>query len=1187
MKKTLALILGLSSLMATALHAETLSVMFGGSRAATYGGVAVSPDPTQDNSNSTDPIVTVTGLDIDGIGTNDDSVVVAFSVENSTENARLLSGGYRYDPGDLLTFNISSASISLGNGETTTHQIDITGFTSVGNNTGATKATVTSTDPGFTVQTNASNTISLTNDLPAVSNFTLENTSTANGRAREIVAAFNIGPYIPVAPASSNNTYECIENTVLTEDAPGVLANDTDVNGDPLSAILVTSPSNGVLTAFAADGSFVYQPNADFTGTDSFTYQATDGGLTGNVATVTINVVDTPVTFPFIFQNNMVLQRNEPIPVWGWGKIGDTVTVSLSSGQTDTAIVDALGRWEVTLEAMTATNGPLTLTVNAPGSSASFTNLAVGDVWFFAGQSNAGWALAFTDGATAELATANYPNFRLVRTPRLKLNAPTDDPIDYTKTQDWDKETDAYKDKAGKWFVCSPATAGYFGATFYYAGKEIHLNTGVPVGIIQSAFAGTPVEAWANSPLPLAHAPGADPASAQQLYNAMVYPFTRSPITGAGWYQGERNHGDPGHIYADKLSIMINDWRTAWNKPDLPFYYLQIPPVLEWNTEEDADPQLPFFWEAQTHVMDLTSNAYMVVVSDTTDGTLHPKNKAPGGQRMGTRILKNTYGFSHLQDSGPIFDHAVIEDDQMRLHFNEVGGGLAINTSIGYNLNGDDHIHSSTNGVPDSGEDLNTNGILDPGEDVDGDGILDLAESDINFTHLTWFELLDSDGNYTNATAVIDGDTVVLSAPSVTDPIGFRYASSRFAQGNLMNVEGLPLRLTRYSPPIAHGENYKIHEGTSLYVEPKGILDNDVIGSDLLPFQSPIIIIEPSNGTLMVHANGSLIYEPNTGFSGSDSFTYAVSDGEKTGTEATVNIEVYAAGSANGQINRDVWTKIEGARVGDLTSSSNYPHSPNLRGFINALDAPQNWAENYGQRIYGYLHPPTNGNYMFFISSSARSDFRLSTDESPSNVVTICASNESQPGEWTAADSPVTLVGGQRYFLEIRHKEKVAADHVQVAWDLAQPGMGITNIIDGTYLSGIPFAAPATGNYADWSSWHDVSGDEFLLDFAFNLEPSQNSGLIMTPTSGTTGLPYWELPEVGGGARVEYLRRKNAPGTTYTVQFSDNLMSNWVSSSSIETVSSINGTWERVTVEDDVNIANATNRFGRVIVIQD
>ena len=107
-----------------------------------------------------------------------------------------------------------------------------------------------------------------------------------------------------------------------------------------------------------------------------------------------------------------------------------------------------------------------------------------------------------------------------------------------------------------------------------------------------------------------------------------------------------------------------------------------------------------------------------------------------------------------------------------------------------------------------------------------------------------------------------------------------------------------------------------------------------------------------------------------------------------------------------------------------------------------------------------------------------------------------------------------------------------------------------------------------------------------VVDFAFNLEPEFSDRDIMVPGTGTMGLPYWQFADEPGFS-VEYLRRKDATGTTYAVQFTDDLLtSNWVASVT-ESVSNINATWERVIVMDDVNPTNAATRFGRVTITQE
>jgi len=565
---------------------------------------------------------------------------------------------------------------------------------------------------------------------------------------------------------------------------------------------------------------------------------------------------------------------------------------------------------------------------------------------------------------------------------------------------------------------------------------------------------------------------------------------------------------------------------------------------------------------------------------------------------MGRRVLKNSYGYTQLQDQGPVYTHNLIEGSQMRLYFDEVGGGLAINSNIGYNANGDLQLdinealagvdYDKDGKIDQWGEDLNTNGVLDAGEDIDGDGVLDLSEYDINFPTLTWFEICGSDGNFTNATATIDGNTVVLSAPTVLNPVGFRYAWSRFAIGNLMNVEGEPARLCRETPLFAMGESYSTIQDKSLYIAPKGILMNDQIASTLLPIQRPIVVANTTNGALTLRDDGAFIYTPDAGFSGSDAFSYVASDGTETSLEVTVQLDVLPVGSEMGSITREVWTGITGYTTEDLLNNPSYPDSPDRVETIGSLDAPRDWDNLYGQRIHGYLYPPSDRDYTFWIASAARSKLFLSTDADPANAIEICectASNTGDPENWTRTVAQksdlITLVGGQRYYIQIVHKDGASIDNCSVAWDLD----GTTNIVDGSYLS--PAEAPIpTSTYAGWSDWFGISGDGYLLDFAFNLDPTLNATPFMVPSIGTSGLPYWKMKGASGLA-VEYLRRRNASGTTYSVQFTDNLQSNWTEAVTLEKVESINNTWERVTVEDEVDTANATNRFGRVIVIQD
>jgi hypothetical protein len=174
-----------------------------------------------------------------------------------------------------------------------------------------------------------------------------------------------------------------------------------------------------------------------------------------------------------------------------------------------------------------------------------------------------------------------------------------------------------------------------------------------------------------------------------------------------------------------------------------------------------------------------------------------------------------------------------------------------------------------------------------------------------------------------------------------------------------------------------------------------------------------------------------------------------------------------ASGEATGAIQREWWTGVSGSSVSNLTSDVNYPTNPNGRALITRLQGPTYWGDYYGTRIRGYLYPPAEGNYTFWISSAARSELRLSTDADPFHSVLI-ASEPSLPApviyEWekypAQRSSPIWLTAGGKYYIEVLHKESVTIDHVEVAWE----GPGITQqVIDGVYLS------PYLYNFKDYS----------------------------------------------------------------------------------------------------------------------
>lgn len=176
-----------------------------------------------------------------------------------------------------------------------------------------------------------------------------------------------------------------------------------------------------------------------------------------------------------IFSSGMVLQRNREIPVWGSATPGQTVTVRLD-GKTVETQAAANGSWMARLPAK-ASGRDLTLTVQAGDESIGFTNVIMGEVWICSGQSNMKWPLARAKNGNEAVAAANHPDIRLFNVEKQAALTPL-------------------KTVCGAWYACAPETVAEFSAVGYFFGRELYQELGVPIGLIDSSWGGTPAEAW-------------------------------------------------------------------------------------------------------------------------------------------------------------------------------------------------------------------------------------------------------------------------------------------------------------------------------------------------------------------------------------------------------------------------------------------------------------------------------------------------------------------------------------------------------------------------------------------------------------------------------------------------------------------------------------------------------------------
>jgi sialate O-acetylesterase len=181
------------------------------------------------------------------------------------------------------------------------------------------------------------------------------------------------------------------------------------------------------------------------------------------------------VKLPAIFSDNMVMQRDQEVVIWGWADKNEKVDVTFN-GRKLTTKADQTGNWKVTLRPAPY-GGPYTLTVNGKNSSLTLKNILVGDVWLCSGQSNMEWTVANSMNADQEIKTADYPQIRSFNVKHEMAAVPKND-------------------FSGKWEVCSPDNAGSFSAVAYYFARTLYQKTGIPIGIINSSWGGTDIETW-------------------------------------------------------------------------------------------------------------------------------------------------------------------------------------------------------------------------------------------------------------------------------------------------------------------------------------------------------------------------------------------------------------------------------------------------------------------------------------------------------------------------------------------------------------------------------------------------------------------------------------------------------------------------------------------------------------------
>ncbi|MFC1497358.1 sialate O-acetylesterase [Verrucomicrobiota bacterium] len=480
------------------------------------------------------------------------------------------------------------------------------------------------------------------------------------------------------------------------------------------------------------------------------------------------------VNLPVVIGDNMVLQRDTKVPIWGWANAGEKVTVEFA-GQKKTTITDESNKWLVRLDPMKASAEPRILKI----SNISLTNILVGEVWICSGQSNMEWPLRALTGVNQKTAKEELgnPNIRLFR---VSEHVQSEMPMD---------------DTAGEWTTCEKDHhLMYFSGVGFLFGSKLHNELGVPVGLIDTSWGGTPIEPWIaaegykmiGKPLPELdenkkkmilnnfrktvndvekwHVKARKAADAGRImpfsvnmksggrsknyiYNAMVAPLTPYAVKGAIWYQGESNRGSKFPHYFNMLKALIGGWREVFEAPDLPLYIVQIAPFDYNKGRQGPDINRTLLcdniWAAEYKAAAEIRNCGVVPTHDTINGNIkdiHPRNKKPVAERLAAMALNKTYG-KNVICSGPVFKNAKLSDGKVVVRFDKVDQGL---------------------------------------ETEDGKAP-------------SWFELAGEDKEFVNAEAVLKENTVVVTSENIANPKFVRMGWNETAIPNLRDKNGWPV----------------------------------------------------------------------------------------------------------------------------------------------------------------------------------------------------------------------------------------------------------------------------------------------------------------------------------------------------------------------------------------------------------
>ncbi len=376
------------------------------------------------------------------------------------------------------------------------------------------------------------------------------------------------------------------------------------------------------------------------------------------------------------FGDGAVLQRDMPLPIWGWAEKGSTVSVTLFD-QSAQATADENGYWRVTLDPLAA-GGPFLLTVTDDAATVNH-QVWIGEVWMAAGQSNMQWMVRRSRNFDLFQAVENHPEIRILR-----ITTPgTQEPQDNFDA-DWKP-------------VNSETISGISSIAFHYA-KVLQQKLRIPIGIIDNSWGGSSAEAWVDRELLQNHEilkvihenwlreeqklleqePDSGRLTGQHrpanIYNARVHPLIPMAFRGVIWYQGESNAAR-AEQYLTLFPTLIESWRDTWGIGDFPFYWVQLAAFREVSPS-GPDNHWAQLRDAQTQTMRLPNTGQAVIIDTGDTEDIHPWGKEEVGRRLARWALAKDYGVEGVHYRSPQITGWQQQEQSILVQFEHIGSGL-------------------------------------------------------------------------------------------------------------------------------------------------------------------------------------------------------------------------------------------------------------------------------------------------------------------------------------------------------------------------------------------------------------------------------------------------------------------------------------------------------------------------------